>query len=317
MGKRNKVTIIGAGATGTQMAQLIAMKGLADVVLVDLVLGVAKGKARDLGQACALYSSDVKIVGTGLDEWGPTEGSDIIVNTAGAPRKPGQTREELAAFTVEVLKKTVKPATERSPNAVYLGFTNPMDAATQIAMEISGFPPERVVGQGGMLDTARFRYFLADELHAEMEDIQDAMVLGGHTERDMVPIVSLVRYRPMSFGFVNALFPHDKIATAVERTRNGGKEIVDLMGVSAAFAPAAATVRMVELILQDDRSDVVPCSVYYEPKKAFVGLPVRLGRERVMIAEDFFDMINPVERAAVLAAADATRALVEEMRKSL
>lgn len=310
---RKKVTIIGAGATGGQMAQWLLMQEY-DVVLVDMLPGVAKAKALDLCHTVALVGESVCVVGTGLDEWGPTEGSDVIINTAGAPRKPGQTREELAKFTVEVLKKTVKPAMERSPNAFYLGFTNPMDAATQIAMEIADVPPHRIVGQGGLLDSARFRYFIAQAAKCSISEV-DAMVLGGHTEKDMVPIVStaIVENIPLLRRFGS-----DRVAEVVRRTRNAGKEIVELMGVSAVFAPAFATAHMVANITGIDQEEVLPCSVYYEPKQAFVGLPVRMNpMQGVRIAEDFFDGISPVERVAVESAADATRALVEEMRKSL
>lgn len=314
MARRKKVTIIGAGATGGEMAQWMLVQEH-DVVLVDLVPGIARAKALDLGQTAALVDQSPHVVGTGLDDWGLTEGSDIIINTAGAPRKPGQTREELAAFTVEVLKKTVKPALKYSQKAIYLGFTNPMDAATQIAMELGDLPPHRVVGQGGLLDSARFRYFIAKAAGVPVGAV-NAMVLGGHTEKDMVPIISTatVEGEPL----VKRL-EFDQIAEVISRTRNAGKEIIELMGTSAVFAPAFATAHMVARLTEifGEPEGPLPCSVFHEPKGAFVGLPVRLDPEGVHIAMDVLDQIAPVERAAVESAADATRALVDEMRKSL
>ncbi|MGA2286578.1 MAG: malate dehydrogenase [Dehalococcoidia bacterium] len=275
---RSKVTIVGAGQTGGAMARELAPKGIADIVLMDVAEGIPQGKALDISQAAPIVGFDCKIVGT--NDWKDTAASDIIIITSGKPRLPGMSRDDLVTANTEIVKSVVQQATAQSPNAIIIVFVNPLDVMCYVAKKISGFPRERVFGQSGVLDAARFRTFIARELDVSSEDVQ-AYVLGGHGD-DMVP---LVRHTTVCGIPISELMPADRIAALVERTRKGGGEIVNLLKTgSAYYAPAAATIQMVESVLLD-RKRVMPCAVYLEGefgvRDIFMGVPVKLGARGV------------------------------------
>lgn len=282
--KRAKISIIGAGQTGGTMAHLLALKEYANIVLYDIRGDFAKGKALDLEQSGAISGFETNIIGT--DSLAFTNNSDIIVLTAGSPRKPGQSREDLARATFEVLKEIVPELARRSPEAIFIGFTNPMDVMTHVAMLEGNIAPHRVIGQGGVLDSARFRTFIKHQLahyglNYSILDIY-AYVLGGHGESTMVPIVSQaeIHGRPL-----NEFLSKTDIDAVVKRTKNGGKEILELMQAGSAFyAPAAAVVKMIEAIIFDQKK-ILPCSVYLNGKYgiygSFVGVLTRLGRNGI------------------------------------
>ena len=275
---RSKVTIVGAGQTGGAMARELAPKGFADIVLLDVVEGVPQGKALDMSQAGPVVGFDSRI--TGSNDWRDTAGSDIVVITSGKPRLPGMSRDDLVTANTEIVKAVTEQAVKHSPNAIIIVFVNPLDVMCYVVKKVSGFPRERVFGQSGVLDAARFRSFIARELDVSMEDVQ-AYVLGGHGD-DMVP---LVRHTTVCGIPISELMPVDRIAVLVERTRKGGGEIVNLLKTgSAYYAPAAATIQMVESVLLD-RKRVLPCSVYLEGEFGvsgiFMGVPVKLGARGV------------------------------------
>jgi len=275
---RSKVTIVGAGQTGGAMARELAPKGFADIVLLDVVEGIPQGKALDISQAGPIIGFDSHI--TGSNDWRDTAGSDIVVITSGKPRLPGMSRDDLVTANTDIVKAVTEQAVEHSPNAIIIVFVNPLDVMCYVVKKVSGFPRERVFGQSGVLDAARFRSFIARELDVSMEDVQ-AYVLGGHGD-DMVP---LVRHTTVCGIPISELMPVDRIAVLVERTRKGGGEIVNLLKTgSAYYAPAAATIQMVESVLLD-RKRVLPCSVYLEGEFGvsgiFMGVPVKLGARGV------------------------------------
>jgi len=275
---RSKVTIVGAGQTGGAMARELASKGFADIVLLDVIEGIPQGKALDMSQAGPIVGFDSHITGT--NDWQDTAGSDIVVITSGKPRLPGMSRDDLVTANTEIVKAVTEQAVKHSPNAIIIVFVNPLDVMCYVVKKISGFPRERVFGQSGVLDAARFRSFIARELDVSMEDVQ-AYVLGGHGD-DMVP---LVRHTTVCGIPISELMPVDRIAVLVERTRKGGGEIVNLLKTgSAYYAPAAATIQMVESVLLD-RKRVLPCSVYLEGEfgvsGVFMGVPVKLGARGV------------------------------------
>jgi malate dehydrogenase len=275
---RSKVTIVGAGQTGGAMARELAPKGIADIVLLDVIEGIPQGKALDMSQAGPIVGFDSHIAGT--NDWKDTAGSDIIIITSGKPRLPGMSRDDLVTANTEIVKGVTEQAVRNSPNAIIIVFVNPLDVMCYVVKKISGFPRERVFGQSGVLDAARFRSFIARELNVSMEDVQ-AYVLGGHGD-DMVP---LVRHTTVCGIPISELMPVDRIAVLVERTRKGGGEIVNLLKTgSAYYAPAAATIQMVESVLLD-RKRVLPCSVYLEGEfgvsGVFMGVPVKLGARGV------------------------------------
>ena len=275
---RSKVTIVGAGQTGGAMARELAPKGIADIVLLDVVEGIPQGKALDMSQAGPIVGFDSHITGT--NDWKDTAGSDIIIITSGKPRLPGMSRDDLVTANTEIVKGVTEQAVKNSPNAIIIVFVNPLDVMCYVVKKISGFPRERVFGQSGVLDAARFRSFIARELGVSMEDVQ-AYVLGGHGD-DMVP---LVRHTTVCGIPISELMPVDRISVLVERTRKGGGEIVNLLKTgSAYYVPAAATIQMVESVLLD-RKRVLPCSVYLEGEfgisGVFMGVPVKLGARGV------------------------------------
>ena len=271
---RRKVTIIGAGNVGATTAQQIIETGLADVVLVDIVEGLPQGKALDLIEAAPVVGYDVRITGT--NDYADTAGSKIIVVTSGLARQPGMSRDDLMAKNAGIVGSVVKQAAAVSPDAIIIVVTNPLDAMCHVALKASGFPPERVIGMAGVLDSARFRAFIAAELEVSVRDIR-GFVLGGHGDT-MVP---LPRYSTVGGVPITELMSAERIEQLVERTRNGGAEVVALLKTgSAYYAPAASVVEMVEAILRDRRR-VLPCAAYlrgeYGIDGLYVGVPVVLG----------------------------------------
>ena len=273
---RNKVTVIGAGNVGATTAQRIAEAGLADVVLVDIVEGLPQGKGLDLAEAAPVVGHDARILGT--NDYADTAGSDIIVVTSGIPRKPGMSRDDLIATNAGIVGGVVKAAAAVSPDAILIIVTNPLDVMCHVAMRASGFPRERVLGMAGVLDSARFRTFIAMELGVSVEDVH-AFVLGGHGDT-MVP---LSRYSTVAGVPITELLPAERVKALEARTANGGAEIVALLKTgSAYYAPAASTFEMVDAILRD-RKRVLPCATYLQGEFGvdglFVGVPVVLGKD--------------------------------------
>jgi malate dehydrogenase len=305
---RHKVTVVGAGNVGATAAQRIAEAGLADVVLVDIVAGLPQGKGLDLAEAAPVVGHDAAILGT--NDYAATAGSDVIVVTSGLARKPGMSRDDLLLKNAEIVGGVVKAAAAQSPDAILIVVTNPLDAMCHVALKASGFPRERVLGMAGVLDSARFRTFIALELGVSVKDVH-AFVLGGHGDT-MVP---LSRYSTVAGVPITELLPADRVQALEDRTANGGAEIVQLLGTGSAFyAPAASTYEMVDAILRD-RKRVLPCAVLLQGEfgvsDLFVGVPVVLGRgglERV-----FEIQLTPDEQAAFRKSADAVQELVDKL----
>jgi malate dehydrogenase len=275
---RNKVSIIGAGMTGSTTAHWLAEKEIADIVLVDIVEGMPQGKALDLQEALPVIGKDVVV--TGSNDYTATAGSDIIVITAGLPRKPGMSRDDLQNVNADIVRKAVENTMHLSPNAIYIILTNPLDVMAYQAMKTAGVEPHRVIGQAGVLDSARMRAFVAMELGVSVENIQ-CYVLGGHGD-DMVPLTKASNVAGIP---LDEILPADRLAAIVERTRKGGGEIVNLLKTgSAYYAPAAAIAQMVDAILKDKHL-IVPAAAYlngeYGLKDIFFGVPVQLGRKGV------------------------------------
>ena len=303
---RAKVTIVGAGNVGHSAAQWMLSHRLADIVLVDVIEGMPQGKALDLTQAEPIEGVDLRITGTnGYDE---TAGSDVVVVVAGIARKPGMSREELLATNAGIVRGVIEQVTRRSPNGHLIVVTNPLDAMVYLAYKVSGFPPERVMGQSGALDSTRFRTFIAHALGVSVQDVA-AIVIGAHSDTHMVPVASLATVGGIP---LSRLLPADRIAALAERTRRGGAEIVGLLKTgSAFFAPGAAIAQMVEAILLD-RKRVLPLSAYltgqYGVRDLYVGVPAVLGAggvERILDAP-----MDPSERAAFDAAVASIRETV-------
>jgi malate dehydrogenase len=303
---RTKVTVIGAGNVGATAAQRIAEAGLADVVLVDIVEGLPQGKGLDLAEAAPVVGHDARVLGS--NDYADTAGSAVVVVTSGIARKPGMSRDELLATNAGIVRAVVEEAVRHSPDAILVIVTNPLDAMCHVAKEASGFPRERVIGMAGVLDSARFRTFIAMELGVSVEDTH-AFVLGGHGDT-MVP---LPRYSTVAGIPITELMSPERVQALVERTAKGGAEIVALLkSGSAYYAPAAATFEMVDAILRD-RKRVLPCAVYlqgeYGVDGLFVGVPVVLGvggMERVIEIR-----LSDDEAAAFQRSADAVRELVD------
>jgi len=300
-----KVTVVGAGNVGATAAQRLAEKGLCDVVLVDIVEGVPQGKALDLMEAAPVEKHDGQVTGTNSYE--ATEGSDIVIITAGIPRKPGMSRDDLISTNAGIVKAVTEQVAKYSPDAVLIIVSNPLDAMCHVAYEASGFPKNRVIGMAGVLDSARFRAFIAMELNVSVENIH-AFVLGGHGDT-MVP---LPRYSTVAGIPITELLPQERIAELVDRTANGGAEIVGLLKTGSAFyAPASSAVEMAESILKD-RKKILPCAVYldgeYGYKELFIGVPVKLGAGGV---EEIIEIkLTEAEKAAL----DKSAAAVEELK---
>jgi malate dehydrogenase len=272
--KRKKISIIGAGFVGATAAHWAAEKELGDVVLVDILEGIPQGKALDLFQAAPVEGFDATVIGSnGYDE---TKDSSVVIITSGVPRKPGMSREDLLEINKKVIESVVAQVVERSPQAVLIMVTNPLDTMTYLAFKKSGFPKQRVIGMAGILDTARFKAFIAMELGVSVEDIQ-ALLLGGHGD-EMVP---LPRYTTISGIPLSQFLPKETIDRLVDRTRKGGGEIVNLLKTGSAFyAPSAAAIQMTEAILKDKKR-ILPCCVFlngeYGLKDICFGVPVKLG----------------------------------------
>jgi malate dehydrogenase len=307
---RPQVTVIGAGNVGASVAQRVAEGRLADVVLIDIVEGQPQGKALDLAEAAPVVGHDMRVIGT--NDYAHTAGSDIIVVTSGLARQPGMSRDDLLAKNAGIVRSVVQQAAAQSPSAVLIIVTNPLDAMCHVALEASGFPPARVIGMAGVLDSARFRTFIAQELGVSVSSTH-AFVLGGHGDT-MVP---LPRYSTAGGVPITELLDAERIEALVDRTRNGGAEIVALLKTgSAYYAPAASVTQMVDSIL-NDRNEILPCAAYlngeYGVEGLFVGVPVKLGRggiTRIVEIE-----LSDDERVAFDRSAAAVRELVEAMAR--
>ena len=309
---RKKVTVVGAGNVGANCALRVAEKGLADVVLVDIVEGVPQGKALDLLQSGPVQGYEVNLAGANSYE--ATADSDIVVITAGLARKPGMSRDDLLLANYEVVKSATEQAAKYSPHAILVLVTNPLDAMCWTALQVSQFPRERVVGMAGILDTARFRTFIAQELDVAMANVT-AMVLGGHGDT-MVPIV---RLSSVSGIPLTELMDAATIERLVNRARNGGAEIVKYLKTgSAYYAPSAAAIEMVESILLDQKR-VLPCAACldgeYGYKDLYVGVPVKLGAKGV---EKIYELqLLPEEKTALDKSAAAVQELIDVLRKKM
>jgi malate dehydrogenase len=273
-----KISIIGAGMTGSTAAHWLAERELADLVLVDVVEGMPQGKSLDLQEALPIIGKDVELAGS--NDYAATRGSDIIIITAGLPRKPGMSRDDLLSANAEIVGKAATETLKHSPEAIYIVLTNPLDTMAYLTMKLTGLPPARVVGQAGILDSARMRAFVSMETGVSVENI-DCYVLGGHGD-EMVP---LTRHSNIAGVPLRDYLAPDRLAAIVERTRKGGGEIVNLLKTgSAYYAPAAAVAQMAEAILKDKHL-IVPCAAYmqgeYGLKDMFFGVPVMLGRKGV------------------------------------
>jgi malate dehydrogenase len=302
--KRAKITIVGAGNVGGSTAQRLLAEAVGDVVLIDIEEGLARGKALDLAEAAPLYRSDFRVMG-GTD-YAATAQSDVVVITSGSPRKPGMNRDDLLKINTGIVKQVTEQVARHSPEAVLIVVSNPLDAMTYVAHRVSQFPPERVVGMAGVLDAARFKAFLAEALSVSVDNIE-TLVLGGHGDT-MVP---LTRETTVGGVPVAGLLPEAQLEAIVQRVRDGGAEIVNLLKKgSAYFAPSAAIVEMVRAVVQDQHR-LLPCAAYcrgeYGVQDLFVGVPVLLGSrgvERIVSME-----LTAQERAAFQKSVDAVQEL--------
>ena len=305
-----KVTVIGAGNVGATAAQRLAEKQLCDVVLVDIAEGLPQGKALDLAEAAPIEKHDAKV--EGANEYEPSKDSDIIIITAGIPRKPGMSRDDLISTNMKIMKDVTGKVAKLSPNAVIIIVSNPLDAMCHVAFDASGFPKNRVIGMAGVLDSARFRTFISRELDVSVENTH-AFVLGGHGDT-MVP---LPRYSTVAGIPLTELLPADKIDALVQRTRNGGAEIVGLLKTGSAFyAPASAAVEMAEAILKDTKK-ILPCAALLEGEYGindlFIGVPVKLGANGI---EDIIQIkLTDEEQQALNKSADAVQELKDTLKK--
>lgn len=305
-----KVSIIGAGMTGSTTALWLAEREMADVLLVDIVEGMPQGKALDLMQAMPVIGKDVLI--TGSNDFSSTEGSDIIVITAGLPRKPGMSRDDLLKTNAEIVGKATTETLKYSPKAIYIILTNPLDTMAFLAMKIGKLPPNRVIGQAGILDSARMRTFVGMELGVSVENI-NCYVLGGHGDT-MVP---LTRHSNVAGVPLNDTMSAEKLNSIVDRTRNGGGEIVSLLkSGSAYYAPSAAVAQMVEAILKDKQL-IVPAAAYmqgeYGLKNIFFGVPVQLGKNGIEKIIEYD--LNDEEKKALQKSAAAVQETTEALEK--
>lgn len=306
---RRKVTIVGAGNVGASCAQRIAEKGYADVVLVDIIEGLPQGKALDILQSGPVIASDSRLIGTNRYE--ETADSDIVVITSGVPRNPGMSRNDLVFTNMEIIRGVTENVARYSPNCIIIMVTNPLDAMAQLALQVSKFPRNRVCGQSGILDTTRFRTFLAMELDVSVEDVF-ACVLGGHDDT----MVAIPRLTTVGGIPITELLPKETIDRIVERTVKGGGEIVSLLKRGSAYhAPSAAVAQMVDSILLDKKR-ILPCAAYLEGEYGiegvFVGVPVKLGANGI---EQIIEIkLTPEEDAALRKSAEAVRELRDVMK---
>ncbi|MCL5020492.1 MAG: malate dehydrogenase [Bacteroidetes bacterium] len=305
-----KITVVGAGNVGATVAQRLVDRELAnEVVLTDVVEGLPQGKGLDMLESTPVLGSDVNV--TGANTYDATAGSDIIVITAGIARKPGMSRDDLLTTNAGVIKSVTEQVAPRSPKSIIIVVSNPLDVMVYAALKVSGFDRNRVIGMAGVLDTARFRSFIASELNVSVEDVQ-AFVLGGHGD-SMVP---LVRYTSVAGIPLSELMPADKIEALVKRTRQGGAEIVSLLKTgSAYYAPSAAVVQMVEAITKDKKR-ILPCSIYlqgeYGMKDVVIGVPVKLGKKGM---EQVFEIkLTDAEKSELSKSAEDVKANMAKVK---
>lgn len=310
---RKKITVVGAGNVGATLAQRLAEMELGDVVLVDIPMteGMPAGKALDILEAGPVYGYDSRV--TGATEYGPTKDSDVVVITAGIPRKPGMSRDDLLNTNAGIVKAVSEQVAKHSPNAILIVVSNPLDAMAHVALKTTGFPKHRVIGMAGVLDSARFATFLAEAMDVSVQDIQP-MVLGGHGDT-MVPVT---RYTTCAGVPVTEIIKKEQLDAIVQRTRDGGAEIVKLLKTgSAYYAPSASVAAMVESILKDKKR-ILPCAAYldgeYGFKGMFMGVPVKLGAKGI---EQVIQIrLQDDEKAALAKSAAAVEELIAVMKKS-
>ena len=308
---KKKVTVVGAGNVGATAAMRLAEKELADVILIDVLEGVPAGKALDLMEAAPIEKHDAKIIGT-TNDYKEAKDSDIVIITAGIPRKPGMSRDDLLATNMGIMETVVKEVASVAPDSILIIVSNPLDAMCHVAFDVSGFPKERVIGMAGVLDSARFRIFIAMELNVSVENTH-AFVLGGHGDT-MVP---LPRYSNVAGIPITELMTPEQIEALVTRTRNGGAEIVGLLKTgSAYYAPASAAVEMAEAILKDKKK-ILPCAAYlqgeYGINDLFIGVPVKLGEKGV---EEIIQItLTDEENKALQHSASAVQGLVDDLKR--
>ena len=308
---RAKVTVVGSGAVGSTTALRLVEKQLADVVLVDILEGVPQGKALDLAEAGPIEGYDFQL--TGSNDYETSQGSDVVVITAGLPRKPGMSRDDLLLKNAGIVKDVTENVARHSPDAIIIVVSNPLDAMCQVAKFVSDFPRERLIGMAGILDSARLRTFIAWELKVSVEDTH-AFVLGGHGDT-MVP---LPRYSTVAGIPITELIPEDRLEAIIQRTRDGGAEIVKLLKTgSAYYAPSAAVAEMVEAILRDKKK-ILPCCAYLQGEfginDLYVGVPVKLGREGI---EQIIEIsLSKEEEAQLKKSAAAVEELVKVLKQN-
>lgn len=308
---RKKTTVIGSGQVGATVAMRLAEKELADVVLIDILEGIPAGKALDLTEAAPIEKHDAKIIGT-TGDYSNAKESDIVIITAGIPRKPGMSRDDLLSTNMGIMKSVVKEVAAVAPDSILIIISNPLDAMCHVAYEVSGFPKNRVIGMAGVLDSARFRAFISMELDVSVENTH-AFVLGGHGDT-MVP---LPRYSTVAGIPITELMPPERIEALVDRTRNGGAEIVGLLKTgSAYYAPASAAVEMAEAILKDKKK-ILPCAAFLEGeygiKNLFIGVPVKLDSGGIKQIIEI--KLTEEERKALDRSANAVQKLVDDMKR--
>ncbi len=305
---RSKITVVGAGFVGSTLVQRLVERDYADVVMFDIIPNMPQGKALDMLQAGPVLGYDSLVTGT--NDYADTADSDIVVITSGFPRKPGMTRDDLVKKNQEIITQVTQEVVRYSPDSIIIMVTNPLDAMAQLAHHISGFPRNRIIGMAGVLDTARFRTFIAQELGVSVRDVQ-AYVLGGHGDT-MVPLARMCSVAGVP---ISQLMPAERIEQIVQRTRDGGAEIVKLLGTgSAYFAPSASVLQMVDSILLDKKM-IMPCAVYLQGEYGidglFVGVPVKLGANGL---EEIIEIeLTAEEQALLKKSADAVKELVEVM----
>jgi len=305
---RSKISVVGAGFVGSTLVQRLVERDYADVVMCDIIPNMPQGKALDMLEAGPVLGYDSLVTGT--NDYADTAHSDIVVVTSGFPRKPGMTRDDLVKKNQEIVAHVTEQVVDHSPNCILIMVTNPLDAMAQLAYQVSGFPRNRVVGMAGVLDTARFRTFIAQELNVSVRDVQ-AYVLGGHGDT-MVPLARMCSVAGVP---ISQLLPPERIEAIVQRTRDGGAEIVKLLGTgSAYFAPSASILQMVDSILLDKKM-IMPCTVYlqgeYGIDNLFVGVPVKLGVQGV---EQIVEIeLDQNELALLQKSADAVKELIDVM----
>jgi malate dehydrogenase len=304
MSKRRKVTVVGAGNVGATCAQVLALRDYADVALVDIKEGLPQGKALDINQMGAVLGYEPSV--TGSNDYDVTAGSEVVVITAGLPRSPGMSRDDLVTTNERIVKDVTEKVVDKSPDAILIVVSNPLDAMCHVAKSVSGFPKERVFGQAGILDTARLQTFIAWETGASVKDVS-AVVLGGHGDQ-MVSVISATTVGGVP---IRKLVSQERVDAMVERTAKGGGELVQLMGTSAWYAPGAASAQMVDAVVLDQKR-VLPCTAYlegeYDIDGLYMGVPVKLGAGGI---EEIYEVdLDEAEQQALRASADAVREVV-------